>query len=348
MEPFSAFDLDGKSKAALAGRHPALPPWLASLSDQRFAWRLLHYAETGSTRRRLHALSKCAAILARLHCAGLVYGDISANNVFIGKGGAAQAWLIDADNLRFEQSAGGVTVYTPGHGAPEIVRGTDATRPRSDCWAFAVMAFKMLALCDPFIGKRVLESQEESGWDTDSSAGGAPVDLYERAHAGYFPFVDDEDDDSNEGRDGLPRELVATAGIRRLFQETFGAGRERPHLRPAMLFWALELARACDRSLECPNCRMSYFADAHRQCSYCGTPRPAFIRAKTRRWEIVIAGSAREFELPHRLFHPFSLEHQADAEYEGIPVFHERTVFPARGTRAFPEGLTFEFVEAET
>ena len=36
---------------------------------------------------------------------------------------------------------------------PEVVQGRDQSRPRTDCWAFAVMTFKLLALCHPFIGK---------------------------------------------------------------------------------------------------------------------------------------------------------------------------------------------------
>jgi DNA-binding helix-hairpin-helix protein with protein kinase domain len=311
------------------------------------AWRLFCYADTGSTRRRLIALSKCASILARLHSAGLVYGDISPNNVFIGEEPSSLVWLIDADNLRFELPSVGVSVYTLGYGAPEIVRGHDQSRPRTDCWAFAVMAFKTLALCHPFIGKKVLAPDEdEGGWDTEPVADNVPADLDEQAYAGCLPFVDDEDDDSNQGIGGLPRALVATPGLRLLFQETFGAGRTQPHRRPAIAFWALELARAFDLSLVCRECKMSYFVDGNKKCPYCAAPRPAFIRAKTPRWEVLIPDDATEFALSHRLFHPFSFEHNDDTEYEAVPDISAKTAFPARGTKAFPDNLTFEFVEA--
>ena len=345
MKPFGAFDLDGKTKKKLEDQKVALPQWLRDIPDKAMALRLLHYANTGSTRCRLLALSKCACILARLHSAGLVYGDISTNNAFIGMGADRDVWLIDADNMRFELLSGGASVYTPGYGAPEVVRGTDSARPRSDCWAFGVMAFKMVALCHPFIGKKVLEAgEEESGWDAEPVEGGTPVDLDEQAYAGYLPFVDDEDDDSNQGVAGLPRALVATSGLRRLFQETFGAGRDQPHRRPVMAFWARELAKAFDHALECPECKMSFYADDHKSCPYCGDERPAFIRVKTSRWEILIPSSATEVALPHRLFHPFSLEHDDDTEYEAVLDFTAKTAFPIRGTNAFPDKLTFEFV----
>lgn len=348
MKPFGAFDLDGRTKKELEKQNPTLPQWLVGIPDQEMALRLFHYSSTGSTRRRLFALSKCASILARLHSVGLVYGDISTNNAFIGEGFSRDVWLIDADNMRFELPSGGISVYTPGYGAPEVVRGTDSSRPHSDCWAFAVMAFKTLALCHPFIGKKVLKTDdEEGGWDAETVEDGLPADLDEQAYAGYLPFVDDEDDDSNQGINGLPRGLVTTPGLRILFQDTFGGGRGHPHHRPAMGFWALELAKAFDHSLGCHECKMSYFADDHIKCPYCGAPRPVFICARTPRWEILIPGGATEFALPHRLFHPFSFEHNDETEYEAAPDFAAKTVFPVRGTKAFPADLKFEFVEGK-
>ena len=346
MKPFASFDLDGRSKKKLEDQSQALPQWLTKIPDKDLALRLLHYAQTGSTRRRSLALAKCAAILARLHSAGLVYGDISTNNAFIGEDDTTDVWLIDADKMRLELPSGGVSVYTPGYGAPEVVQGRDQSRPRTDCWAFAVMTFKLLALCHPFIGKKVLEPEdEEDGWDADPAPNGTATDLNEQAFAGFLPFVDDEDDDSNEGVGGLPRVLVATEGLRRLFQETFGAGRELPHRRPTMAFWTLELARAADQSLDCLECGMSHFADEYAQCPYCGAARPAFIRVKTPRWEILIPGGATEFRLPQRLFHPFSFEYFDNTAYEAMLNFAAKTAVPVRGTLPFPDNLTFEFVE---
>ena len=346
MKPFASFDLDGRSKKKLEDQSQALPQWLTKIPDKDLALRLLHYAQTGSTRRRSLALAKCAAILARLHSAGLVYGDISTNNAFIGEDDTTDVWLIDADNMRLELPSGGVSVYTPGYGAPEVVQGRDQSRPRTDCWAFAVMTFKLLALCHPFIGKKVLEPEdEEDGWDADPAPNGTATDLNEQAFAGFLPFVDDENDDSNEGVGGLPRVLVATEGLRRLFQETFGAGRELPHRRPTMAFWTLELARAADQSLDCLECGMSHFADEYAQCPYCGAARPAFIRVKTPRWEILIPGGATEFRLPQRLFHPFSFEYFDNTAYEAMLNCAAKTAVPVRGTLPFPDNLTFEFVE---
>jgi serine/threonine protein kinase len=345
MKPLDYFSLNGKMKAEL--REQTLPKWLANVPDKNFALELFHYTKTGSTRRRLYSLAKCASILARLHCAGLVYGDISHNNVFVGEDEKGEVWLIDADNLRFELIQGGLSVSTQSYGAPELVKGLDHSRPRTDCWAFAVLAFRIIALCHPFIGKKVLDpDNDEDGWAIEPVAGGDPIDLDEQAYAGFFPFIDDKDDKSNESASGLSRELVATPGINLLFQETFSAGRTQPHRRPSMMFWALELAKAYDLSLICPNCKMSYFANNNKKCPYCKAPRPPFLRARTQRWEIYFSADTKEFALPHRLFNPFSLEYNDDAEYEAVLDFAKKSVQPVRGTKPFPEGLLFDFEEA--
>ena len=352
MKPFSVFDLNGKKmeelRVEVESKKQVLPRWLASVPDEDWRLRFFHYTNTGSTRRRLLALSKCASILARLHSEGMVYCDISQNNAFIGDGESHEVWLIDADNLRFERIEGGNAVYTPHYGAPEVVQGLDPSRPRSDCWAFAVMSFRMLTLCHPFIGKKVLEADNvEDEWDVGPTTDSIPTDLYEQAYAGFLTFIDDKEDDTNADVASIPRDLVTTESIRKLFQETFGPGRTQPHRRPAMAFWAIELTRAFDQSLTCPECSMSYFFNDHRVCPYCEAPRPAFVRAWTRRWEMLISAEKAEFSLPHRLFNPFSFQHNDATEYEAEVSYKKRTIQPLRGTAAFPLELKFEFVEAE-
>lgn len=353
MKPFEEFFLNGIQREKFASQ--MLPKWLAGLSDRKFAQDLLFYAQTGSTRSRLYALYKCAAILARLHNSGIVYGDISDKNVFVdesvfkGDNIPCGCWLIDADNLRPETLRGGRVVSTPRFGAPEVVQGKDVSRPRTDCWAFAVMAFKMLALCHPFIGKKVLEPDDDAGWDSDPPVDGMPADPDEQAYAGYLPFVDDQDDDSNAlPSGGLPRMLVLTPQLRKLFQATFGIGRVCPHQRPSMMFWAYELARAFDCSIVCPSCGMSYFSTPDfENCPYCQRQRPAFVIAKTKRGRMNLLGSGDgtfEATLPHRLFRPFSLAEGDNSEYEVEVDFVRKRVLPVRGTRSFPNDLEFDFI----
>jgi hypothetical protein len=347
MEPFGAFGLSGDVRDRLA--QDAIPGWLAGIKDKNTALPLVHYARSGSTKRRLLALAKAASILARLHASGLVYGDISPSNCVIDQEQLQEVWFIDADNLRLERVQGGSAIYTPRYGAPEVVQGKDRSRPRTDAWAFAVMAFETLALVHPFIGQKVLDRvDDEGGWDADPVAEDAPpTDLDEQAYAGYLPFVDDKHDDSNCALSGLPRALVLTPQLAKLFQETFGAGREKPWRRPAMAFWALELTRAHDRSVECSGCAMSYLND-RTTCPYCDAPRPAVAIVATDRWEMVLQPPGEEAKLPHRLFHPFSIELNGRTEYEAILDLQDGSATHVRGTDHLPPGLSFQlFKEAD-
>jgi serine/threonine protein kinase len=298
------------------------------------------YSKTGSVKRRLYGLYKTAAILARLHSAGIVYGDVSGNNILMGEGMAAEVWLIDADNLRYEAAAGGA-IFTPGLGAPEVVRGEDVGRPRSDCWAFAVLAFKVLTMGHPFIGKRVLEPDDAAGWDAEPAANGAPTDPDEQARAGYLPWIYDEDDDSNAAVAGIPPQLVLTRELMALFQETFGPGRLEPHRRPTMPLWARALARAFDSSLVCKKCFRSYFTPSFTECPYCGEPAHLHALATGLHGSKVLEFSPTG--IPARMVEPFSPETGDDVRFSAELDFDTRSALPVRGTSAFPESLRFEF-----
>jgi serine/threonine protein kinase len=295
MVPFSHFWLDGKSAEKIG--IDDIPEWLLPNDENekndllknpallKPIKELVHYRNTGGLRRRLHALYKCASLLVRLHGNGMVYGDISPNNIFISEGlDDSTVWLIDADNIRFEITAGGSVVYTPKYGAPELVQGKDGGRPSSDCHAFAVVAFYLLSLIHPFVGKKV-DGTDEGDWADEENDG---EDVEDKAYAGLFPWVDDQDDDSNSSDSGLPRSLLLTEKLTALFEGTFGPGRTSPRLRPTIYHWPEALAQAADMTVECPNCRMSYYYDfaenGIHKCPYCETLRPQILILKSYRW----------------------------------------------------------------
>ena len=285
MVPFSHFWLDGESAEKIGPDN--IPAWLSAMPENE-AKKIVHYYRTGGLRRRLHALYKCASLLARLHGNGMVYGDISPNNIFISRGlDDSSVWLIDADNIRFEtSSADGSVVYTPKYGAPELVQGKDCGRPTSDCHAFAVMAFYLLSLIHPFFGKKV-DGTDEGDWADEENDGG---DIEEKAYAGLFPWVDDQEDPSNSSESGLPRSLLLTKKLTSLFEGTFGPGRISPFLRPTIYHWPGALAQAADMTITCPVCSMNYYYDfihpeteAHH-CPYCKTQRPRVLMLESYRW----------------------------------------------------------------
>ena len=316
MVPFAEFwpDPSGKADGEID-----IPDWLSPL-PRELALTLLSYRDTGGLHRRLVALYKCSAILARLHGAGLVYGDVSPANAFISQDHSSRdVWLIDADNLRFETLRSGRGVYTPRFGAPEMVQGNDGGRPRTDCHAFAVMAFSMLTSLHPFIGAFVEEGGDGDWADDDASTG----DIDEKAYAGLVPWILDEHDDSNHKDNGLI-DLVLTDELLRLFHETFGPGRTKPWMRPTMFSWPLALARAADETITCPECRMGYyfdFRDDGQCCPFCDCTRPRTLVAIVYHWlgrPLEMDSPAWRFAqvwspgtthaaLPHRVLYPFTV-----------------------------------------
>jgi serine/threonine protein kinase len=284
MVPFSHFWLGGKSAEKIGPDD--IPEWLSAMPENE-AKKIVHYYRTGGLRRRLHALYKCASLLARIHGNGMVYGDISPNNIFISEGiDDSSVWLIDADNIRFEITAGGSVVYTPKYGAPELVEGKDGGRPSSDCHAFAVVAFYLLSLIHPFVGKKV-DGTDEGDWADEKND---DEDVEDKAYAGLFPWVDDQDDDSNSSDSGLPRSLLLTEKLITLFGGTFGLGRTSPFLRPTIYHWPEALAQATDMTVTCPGCSMNYYYDfihpetEDHNCPYCKTQRPQVLILESYRW----------------------------------------------------------------
>lgn len=327
MVPFSHFWLDGKSAENIGTDD--IPAWLSAMPENE-AKKIVHYYRTGGLRRRLHALYKCASLLARLHGNGMVYGDISPNNIFISEGlDDSAVWLIDADNIRFEITAGGSVVYTPKYGAPELVQGKDGGRPSSDCHAFAVVAFYLLSLIHPFVGKKV-DGTDEGDWADEENDG---EDVEDKAYAGLFPWVDDQDDDSNSSDSGLPRSLLLTEKLISLFEGTFGPGRTSPLLRPTIYHWPEALAQAADMTVTCPGCSMNYYYDfihpetEDHNCPYCKKQRPQVLILESYRWNgpdkpinspcwryVREIPQGTELTIPRRIFDEFAMLDSDTAE----------------------------------
>jgi len=260
-----------------------IPGWLKEM-DIDSAKQIVAYNKTGGLRRRLLVLYKIASQLALLHGAGLVYCDISANNIFIsGEEDRCNAWLIDADNLEFEGATEGF--YTPEFGAPELVLGKSNCTMSSDCHAFAVLAYRMLTMeAHPFFGKKVFYND----WADIKTKENPEVIALE----GRYPWVRDEDDDSNsyDSDDLLPPGLLYDDEIANLFQKTFGKGRLDPSKRPPIFYWPAAFARAADSTIQCPGCKMSYRydyrkSDGREQCPYCGASKPLLLVMEAYAWD---------------------------------------------------------------
>jgi DNA-binding helix-hairpin-helix protein with protein kinase domain len=198
------------------------------------------HIDTGSLRRRLRLLAHAGEALLGLHARGVVYADVSHNNVFVSEPvSAVEAWLIDLDNLSHDSDPRHA-IYTPGYGAPEVVAGGSGCTSLSDAWGFAVLAWHTLTLHHPFIGDFVND--------------GAP-ELEEQALAGHLPWVGHSTDDRNRCSTGLPADLVLAGRLMDLAKRTFEDGVIDRKLRASISDWVERLHVAADQTVSCPAAR---------------------------------------------------------------------------------------------
>ena len=232
-----------------------------SFSDLVDNQSIKEYIQTGGLKRRLTILLKVAKTLAELHSRGYAYGDISPANIFVSEDSRySEVWFIDCDNLCVNEREGFTHIYTPGYGAPEVVKGDMGVNALTDQWSFAVMAFELLTHQHPFKGL-----QDEDG---------EPEVVEEMAYRGELPWVYDIEDESNESVGGIDWGLVTNKKLRKLFDQCFAKGKTHPYERPSLNAWRDALQEALDHLLVCPSCSSHYFTELQSEeqtCPFCST-----------------------------------------------------------------------------
>lgn len=227
------------------------------------------FAMKGGLRLRLHILYQLADIFSQIHAHGLVFGDLSVNNVRISQEQFI-VWLIDVDNLCFQDH--GNIVLTKNCCAPEVFNQESGITQQSDVYAFALLAFELIALTHPFLAGRAVVN-----------AGSAFAERENAANAGLLPWIYDE----NEHGNALPQPdqlhpLVLTHALLALFQQTFMAGRSQSaKLRPPMWMFKFALKQALDHTVVCPHCLMSFVANevsiSNHACPFCESKLPLVL-----------------------------------------------------------------------
>lgn len=236
------------------------------------------YVGVGGIRRRLNAYYLCSGLISKIHSQGLVYCDFSDNNVFISKLDGDynndHVWLIDADNINYEEETLKSGYFTPKYGAPEVFAGNGCSF-YSDCYAFAVSFFKTLIMNHPFEG---LEYQ-----DYDGSAEDADNAL----QAGQFAYIFDENNQSNTIDGILPviAENSLDENIKVLFERTFIDGKIDFRKRPSMMEWTDNISKALDHQLVCSECKLPYINRSDVcTCLWCDNKNNV-IRITSYTWE---------------------------------------------------------------
>ncbi len=283
-----------------------IPDFLYELSqkNERTAIYITYYLQTGGLRKRLYSLSRLAVTLCRLHLRGIVYFDVSHNNVFINRDDVPLVYLIDADNIEYE-SLSKDSVRTEDFEVPEVVRG-EVNSTYSDIYAFGVLSFLTLTTTHPFDGG----GNAAGSWDSDESNNKKQWEL---------PWIEDSKNDSNRNSDGLRGALSVTEELNRLFHKLFEDGKEDKYKRPTLPLWIESLEKAACKTIKCLNCSMSYYDDKFDQCPYCDAKKPKRVVVKSyyynndiklqERWQYTkeILDNAKKIEIPNYIFKSFDV-----------------------------------------
>ena len=222
--------------------------------------------ETGGLRRRLEILKKIAYNLYYLHSRGIVYGDISSNNIFISMDSKyTEVWFIDCDNIDYSYDID-YTIGTDGFCSPEIRKvlapyniGKQTNTIENDIYAFANLAFNVLFLADPFRGSILLEDNEDDSddWWDDENDDEKKFDLGEVSWVG-------ENDESNKPIYGLliNMDKMISPELKNLFNKTLGyIGRNNPKQRPSLRIWYEEINNLLNNLVDSDDINSYYFSD---------------------------------------------------------------------------------------
>ena len=283
-----------------------IPSFLGELeqNDKRSAIYITYYLNTGGLRKRLYALSRLAVVLYRLHSRGIVYFDVSHNNIFINSDDIPLVYLIDADNIEYE-SINKSTVYTPNFEVPEILRG-EPNSTYSDIYAFGILSYLTLTTTHPFDGVGLTEGE----WDSDETNSKERWEL---------PWIEDSNDDSNRSKNGLKGTLTITQELYKLFHQLFEDGKKDKYKRPTLAIWIEFLEKAASATLLCQGCGMSYYEDIFEKCPYCKKVKHKRLivesyyykdgQKQQKRWQFAkeINEDMKSIELPSYIFKTFSI-----------------------------------------
>lgn len=238
--------------------------WLDQLRESSpiFAEHFTSYIATGGAKKRLIAFLKTSINIAKLHSYGLVYCDISDNNLFISNTDDIENFnitLIDCDNIDFLQNTLKNGYYTKGYASPEVFAGNGCTFA-SDCYAFMIAFFWAITGTHPFKGKLVEFYDDEDDF--------ALLEI--KANSGEFPWILDTQDDSNSLDTKIPHIYLLGDDLIQFCDKFFCyEGRFTPYSRPTIFSIVNAIYHEFNENISCDNCNMDFNYFKYTKCPYC-------------------------------------------------------------------------------
>lgn len=215
-----------------------------------------YFNASGGLDRRLSIGYLLAKSMRFLHLGGCAYVDLSPKNVLVVKGKNSLA-LIDSDNITsgtYKPLIKGTDFYI----APEISLGTGVVNTLSDTYAYAVLLFKVLTSCHPFIGDDAEEANPEM--------------VCRQVNCGELPYIGDPNSQDNKNSIYEETQVFLTEELKNLFLRMFVDGKLNPEKRPTLLEFMKALKHARYRLVKCttPGCDVEYYYEKNCTCAGCG------------------------------------------------------------------------------
>lgn len=253
------------------------------------------YRESGGIRKRLLVLEALAEVISSLHARGLVYCDLSANNVLVSKSiERSQLFLIDLDNLRYSTESPR-RIWTSPYSAPE--QSDLGASQSTDDFCLAILVFSILTGCNPFYGQAL---------DVAS-----PEEYENLPFAKSAPWIDDPSDRTNQWSLCIDRRLVISPLLYKLLAETFTTGRFQSKSRHSAAEYAIAIRRALHALYKCKKCGWDNYVSSQK-CESCGCAR-----------ELRVAKVLYEFDgllQPFDLLPLLVLDDLRDCEVQGLTL----------------------------
>ncbi len=215
-----------------------------------------YFNATGGLTKRLQIGYLLAKSLRYLHLNGYAYVDLSPSNVFVSREKNSLA-IIDSDNITsgaYKPLINGTNFYM----APEIGNGTAVANTVTDTYSYAVLLFKMLTTCHPFIGDDVDDMNPET--------------VQELVDRGKLNYIGDLNSLENKNSNFENTKLFLTDELMELFRRTFVEGKLDSYKRPTLMEFMKACAHARNRVIQCDNkgCDAEYyFKENECRCPLC-------------------------------------------------------------------------------
>lgn len=215
-----------------------------------------YFNATGGLTKRLQIGYLLAKSLRNLHISGYAYVDLSPNNVFVSREKNSLA-IIDSDNITsgvYRPLIDGTNFYM----APEIGNKTAIPNTVTDTYSYAVLLFKMLTTCHPFIG--------------DDAEDANPEWVQEAVDTGKLAYIGDPDSTENKNSNFENTKVLLTEELSELFRRTFVEGKLESSRRPTLMEFMKACAHAKNLVVQCdsPGCDAEYyFTKSACKCPMC-------------------------------------------------------------------------------